>query len=202
MKNRILLAVLLGCLCLSVQAKPTKSPKSTKPTAIVQNGMYYVESNRESVAGVSTMLSDVVNFSLQASKPTAKTCEEDCAWWLVLYFGKAQREVVVKENSDLLTLNLFDGTNLKLRPSSDINGALNSVGSANSIYYIHVIFYPVNLTQIEQIINTGVESMQFSYGYDKQSISAEAFNQSFKEDKIGATLKEMYSAVKSTIDEL
>lgn len=199
MQNRILLALLLGILSLSVQAKPSKT--ITK----VQNGIYYTESGKETLAtGVPLISSDGVELSLQAQKPTAKTGEEELRWWLVITFAKAAKEVVIRENSDLLTLNLFDKTKLELRSAHDITGAVASrlIEKTTLVYYYHVIFYAISPAQIEQIINNGVESMQFSYAYDMQSPSMSVFDKSFKKDKVGEALKEMYPAVKAAMDEL
>lgn len=197
--KRILLAILLGILCSSTQAKPTRTIQ------VVQNGIYYVESDREHIVhGVPLVLSDDISLCLQAQKPTAKTGEEEVIWWLVVNLDKAAREVIIRENSDFLTLNLFDETTLKLHPAFDVVGARSShlIGNTTLIYYYHTIIYAINTEQIEHIINSGVESMQLSYDLDQQGASKDTSDKSFKKDKIGEVLKSMYPLVKSAIDSL
>ncbi len=200
MKKRILLTILLGICCISIQAKPTLHTKQS-----VLDGAYYIESDWVTmVSAVPLISSNGIELGLQAQKPTAKIGEEEIIWRLMIRFDKADKEVVIRETSDFLILTLFDKTDLKLRPAFDVAKPQDSWynSSLNQIYYYHTVLYTITPEQLDQIINSGVENIQFSYGFDMHSSSVYSFDKSFKKDKMGKTLKGMLPIVKSALDKL
>lgn len=198
--KRILSTILLGILCVSIHAKPTFHTKKS-----VLNGMYYIDSDLTTIVhAVPLISSSGIELGLQAQKPTAKTGEEEIIWSLMIRFDKPSKPVVVRESSDFLILTLFDKTNLKLRPAFDLEKPQDSWynSSANEVYYFHTVFYIVTQEQLNQIIKSGVEKIQFAYGLDMQSPSVYSFDKSFKKDKIGETLKGLLPIVTLAIGRL
>lgn len=172
----ILSTILLWTLCLSLQAK---TPPLT--LRISDNRIYSAE---------SIIWTSRIGIGLQATKPTAKTGEEEVIWRLVIRFHQ-DWPIGIREDSDFLTLTLFDNTQLKLRPAFNV-GQPYAVLSPG---YSYKAFYTVTQEQMEKLINSGVASISLAN-------TLGTYDRSFKKDKIGLALNEMRLVIETAIDEL